>query len=792
MSVLGVDRRALEAIVAALAVSLAAPACKRANEMSQPPVTAIPDTASFENPGGMWMPRQMNEQAATLKTLGVGFDPATLADPTSFPLGAVVSLGGCSASFVSPEGLVVTNHHCVIGALQQNSTPDHNLLALGHLAATRADEKPAGASQRIYVTQAITDVTGEITQGLEGIADPQARYLEIQKRTLAIQQRCEQASAGHSCTVRPFFEGAEYHLTDALEIRDVRLVYAPDAGIGVFGGEVDNWRWPRHTGDFSFFRAYVGKDGKPADPSPDNVPYKPPHHLSIAKDPLKPGDFVMVAGYPGRTNRLSTADEVADAISWRYPRDIERYGETLATLEQLGKQRPELAIKTASRMRRLANYHTNFQGMLEGLQKGGLAEQKSKQQQELRAWIDGDAARKAKYGPVFDELAKIDAENRKTRDRDAVLKEIAENGQLFALALAVATTAGDPTRLGELEAAAQHAARGYDPELDRALLSLALRRAQRLPADVRPDDVIAAFVGDAAKQGDAAIDDAVAKLYTKTKLGDAKARDKLLGTKSPEALAKHKDPFVKAAVALRDSYVQLKTREEVRLGQMALLRPKFVTALREHSKTPIAPDANGTLRITYGTVKGYKPSPDAPAYEPFTTLAQMIAKHTGTEPFNAPARLLAAAKADKGPYLVPELGDVPLDFLADLDITGGNSGSATLNAKGELVGLAFDGNYESIASNWLFIPGITRSIHVDVRFILWVLDAVDEGDHLLKEMGIEPKLAAVGAGDAPPAAAPATAPAPATKPTVSAPATTVPAGAAANTAPAPAAKAHAG
>jgi hypothetical protein len=413
--------------------------------------------------------------------------------------------------------------------------------------------------------------------------------------------------------------------------------------------------------------------------------------------------------------------------------------------------------------------------MLDGLTKGGLAEQKSKQQTELRAWIDGDAARKAKYGAVFDELAVLDAEYRKTRDRDSVLREIGENSQLFALALTAVGVAADPKpeRTTELRAMADGTGRSYDPDLDRALLSLALRRAQKLPADQRPDDVIAAFVGKTdAPADDAAIDAAVAKLYGKTKLGDAKARDKLAAAANPAGIAKQKDAMVKLAIALRPSYDELRSRDETRAGQMALLRPKFVAALREFSKTPLAPDANGTLRITYGTVRGYKPSPDAPAYEPFTTLGQMVAKHTGAEPFNAPARLLAAAKADKGPYAVPALGDVPLDFLADLDITGGNSGSATLNAKGELVGLAFDGNYESIASNWLFIPGITRSIHVDVRFVMWVLDAVDEGDHLLREMGVEPKLPAASAGEAAANGAPAkgattappTTPAPVTAP----------------------------
>lgn len=755
MPAMSVRVRAFSVVLCLLA---AGPSCKPTTSPQPTPDAKADAVVEYENPGGMWMPTQMASHKDTLQTLGLGYDPTSLGDPTAFPLGAVISLGGCSASFVSPKGLVVTNHHCVIGALQNNSSAEHNLLEDGFLAATLADEKPAGAGQRIYVTQAIRDVTGEVTTGLDAIADPQARYAELQKRTKDLQQSCEAKAAGHSCAVRSFFEGAEYYLIDALEIRDVRLVYAPHAGIGVFGGEIDNWRWPRHTGDFSFFRAYVGPDGKPADPSPSNVPYVPPHHLKIASEPLEAGDFVMVAGYPGRTNRLSTAGEVQDAITWRYPRDIERYGETIALLEALAKDRPELAIKSASKLRRLANYHTNFQGMLDGLTKGGLAEQKAKLEAEIQAWIDGDAARKAKYGGVFEQLAALDAEYRKTRDRDATLREIGEASHVLGAALGVAMALHMGKDRSELAPGVEGAMKAYDAELDRATLRLALERATRLPAEQRPDDVLTALLG--KRKGDnweaAAIDAGLAKLYGKTKLADPKAREKLIASKDVAALAKSRDPFVKAAAAMAPAYAESQQRDEIRTGSMAAVRPKFVAALREYVKTPLAPDANSTLRITYGTVRGYKPTADAAVFDPFTTLSQMVAKNTGTAPFAAPARLLTAANADKGPYAVEGLGDVPLDFLADLDITGGNSGSATLNAKGELVGLAFDGNYEAIASNWMFIPGITRSIHVDVRFILWVLDAVDEGDHLLVEMGVTPKLAAVRTGDAPgPAASPA-------------------------------------
>ncbi len=756
--------------IALAVVALAAPgwSCKPTTGTTQKPVPVA--RTAFENPGGMWMPTQMVGHVEQLKSLGLSYDPGALGDPTSFPLGAIVSLGGCSASFVSDEGLVITNHHCVIGALQANSTPENNLLQTGYLAATRADERAAGPAQHIYVTQSLTNVTKEVTDGLEAIAEPKARFAEIQARLGRLEAQCQQAHAGHACSVRPFFEGAEYYLVDALDIRDVRLVYAPDAGVGVFGGEIDNWHWPRHTGDFAMLRAYVGPDGRPADPSPANVPYKPAHRLRVASTPLVAGDFVMVAGYPGRTNRLSTSEEVRDAVAWRYPRDIARFRETIALLERLGKERPELAIKAASRLRRMANYYTNFQGMLEGLQKGGLADQKAKLETDLRAWIAADAARTASYGGVFDELAALDAEHRKSRERDAALREFSENSSMLAAALVLVRPDASAGGAGARTAAERKAQldamfRNYDPELDRALLVLALQRASKLPEGVRPDDVLTAIVGkDLALLGDTAkLEAAVAKLYKASKLDDAKTRAKLIEATKPEALQRSKDSLVRVALALDGAFEAARAREDARSGAMALLRPKFVRALREFSKTPLAPDANGTLRITYGTVRGYKPTPEAAVYQPFSTLTEMLAKNTGTPPFQLPPSVLAAAKAEKTPYVAPELGDVPLDFLADLDITGGNSGSATLNGKGELVGLAFDGNYEAIASNWVFMPGITRSIHVDIRFILWMLDAVDEGDHLLREMGVEPKLAAVKA-DAKSATTPAPAP-PAPTPT---------------------------
>ena len=235
----------------------------------------------------MWIPSQLGSaHAETLKKLGLELDPAQLSDPMAYPLGAIVSLGGCSASFVSPDGLVATNHHCVTGALQYNSTPQQNLLEQGYLAKTRADEKSIGPTGRVYVTQAFKDVTFDVRKDIEAIREDQERHNEIEKRTKALLAACEKDRPTVRCEVAAYDGGAQYLLIERLQIKDVRLVYAPHEGIGNFGGEIDNWRWPRHGGDFSFYRAYVGKDGKPAEYSAENVPFKPRQHLKLATKPL--------------------------------------------------------------------------------------------------------------------------------------------------------------------------------------------------------------------------------------------------------------------------------------------------------------------------------------------------------------------------------------------------------------------------------------------------------------------------------------------------------------------------
>ncbi|MEG0043909.1 MAG: S46 family peptidase, partial [Massilia sp.] len=288
---------------------------------------------------GMWMPQQLPQVAKQLKAAGLKLDPANLTKLTEFPMGAIVSLGGCSASFVSPQGLVVTNHHCVYNSIAVNSTPERDLLANGFLAKTMADELPASPGSRVYVTDEVANVSAQVITPEVAKLTGKARIDAIEKNQKTLVAACEK-DAGYRCTVASFYGGLEFYRLKQLEIRDVRLVHAPASGVGKFGGDTDNWMWPRHTGDYGFYRAYVSKDGKSAEFSKDNVPYQPKHIIKIAKDNPKEGDFVMVLGYPGRTNRHRLPSEVAFTFDWNYPAFIQASSETLAIIDRETKTDP--------------------------------------------------------------------------------------------------------------------------------------------------------------------------------------------------------------------------------------------------------------------------------------------------------------------------------------------------------------------------------------------------------------------------------------------------------------------
>jgi hypothetical protein len=705
---------------------------------------------------GMWMPQQIPALADRLRALGFTGDPNAFADLTGFPMGAIVSLGGCSASFVSPEGLIVTNNHCVQGALQYNSKPERNLMVDGFLAKTKEEELWNGPGSRVFVTVSVKDVTAEIMGKIDPKITDRKRYDVVEQRVKAQTAACEKG--GLRCNVAPFFEGMKWYEIGQMEIQDVRLVYSPAQGIGNFGGETDNWQWPRHTGDFSFYRAYVSKDGKAVPFSKENVPYRPKHFLKVSPKGASPGELVFVAGYPGRTARLNPYAEVKETVEWSLPRSIKRATDRIAILEALGKDDKETALKVAQSIRGLNNGLTKNKGVLQGMVKGGLLAEKEAQEKEFVAWIAAEPARKAKYGEILPAITQILAERAKTRERDALLAEMsgimgsalgsAQNLYRFSIEKpkkdADRDVAFQERNWQRMRDSQERAQRTLSPKADRALMKYALADIAKLPVGLRIDPLdkeIGLTPGmpeaDAAKACDAWLE----KLYAGTKMYDKDFRMSLFDKTTADQVAT-KDSMILLAAALYPMQEANREKAKERSGANYRLGPPYAEALLAKAGGLVSPDANSTLRVTYGTVKGVEPR-DGLFYLPQTTLKGILEKATGTGEFNAPKAELDAIKAVLGgkptPYLDPKLKDVPVDFLSNVDTTGGNSGSATLNSAGELVGLLFDGTFDTVASDYLFDKEKTRSIQVDSRNMLWVMTEVDKATNLLVEMGFPAK-----------------------------------------------------
>ena len=695
---------------------------------------------------GMFTPEQLPQIAAEMREAGLELDPEMLSDLTGFPMGAVVSLGGCSASFVSPEGLVVTNHHCARGSVQYNSTAENNYLENGFLAATMGAELPAAPGSRIYVTTEFSDVTQRVREGTEALA-PNARYDEVDQRTKDITAECER-EAGYRCRVASYYGGAQYKLIKQLEVRDVRLVYAPADAVGKYGGDVDNWMWPRHTGDFSFYRAYVAPDGSSADYAEENVPYRPDHHLKVSAAGLDDGDFVMVAGYPGSTSRYAMLAEVENTFDWNYPTFQTLLTDWIGTIETAAPAGSDARVKYESRLASLNNYEKNLRGQIEGARRVGLIERRRAREEALAAWIAADSSRAA-YGPAIADLAELSQESA-TAARTGFWYGNATRAQLLGVAQRLYRLAKErekPNAQREsgyqerdmtfFRQGLQALDRRYDAAVDKAEWELFLAGYLAQPQAER----VAVFddaLGLTGVSDPARLDAILDPYYADTVLADGDTRLALMDASVAELEASD-DPFMKLAVALYDYEQGLETAAEERAGRALALRPAYMEAITqwqsEQGQLPY-PDANSTLRITFGNVMGGSPF-DGMEYLPFTTLEGITQKDTGEDPFNAPARELALIEAkDYGSYELDSIGSVPVNYLSDLDVTGGNSGSATLNAQGELVGLLFDGTFESVNSDWDFDPRTTRSIHVDTRYMLWVMEKVDGATNLIEEMDI--------------------------------------------------------
>jgi len=710
---------------------------------------AILSTAAHADEG-MWMPQQLPQVAKQLKAAGLKLDPAALTKLTEFPMGAIVSLGGCSASFVSPQGLVATNHHCVYNSVAVNSTPERDLLANGFLARTLAEELPAAPGSRVFVTREVRNVSDKIISAEVAKLSGKQRIDGIEKNEKSMVAECEK-DPGHRCTVASYYGGLEFYLIKQLEIRDVRLVHAPPAGVGKFGGDTDNWMWPRHTGDYGFYRAYVSRDGKAADYSKDNVPYMPKQVLKLAREGVKEGDFIMALGYPGRTNRHRLPSEVAFTFDWSYPAFVKASGETLAIIERETKNDPAAKLKYAGRVANVNNYYKNRKGMLNSYEGSDFLARKTREHADLKAWVHASPARNTEFGADIAQVEQLIAQRDAQTRRDFYLGS--SSPRLLSTAVSLYRLANESTKpnaarkagyqerdLPRFQSGIAAIERTYDEKVDKALVLNSLVKYAAQPKAERSANFDAALgIKDGMSEADlkALLD----TLYAGSKLGNKDERAAWL-KKTPAEFQASNDSFLKAAVAMYEAGLKHEAEDEELAGKIQQAYATYMKAkiaFMQSKGQAVYPDANSTLRVTFGRISGREHGADGTgSWSAFTTVKGVAAKATGEGEFNAPVAQLAAIKAkDFGKFVDPKLKTVPVNYLATLDITGGNSGSAALNAKGEFIGLAFDGTLDSIISDWDFNKANTRDIQVDVRYILWNMKHVDHADNLLKEMGVE-------------------------------------------------------
>jgi hypothetical protein len=723
-----VNRMRFRSIVAtALATALIAPVFVQAEE-------------------GMWPIDELKKlDFKRLEKMGLELEAKEIFDGKGGGIaGAIVSLGGGTGSFVSPEGLILTNHHVAFTALQRASSEEHNYIEEGFNAESLEDEIPAHG-YRAYVLLDIKDVTKKVLGAVDdGMSDVE-RYEAIEQRIKEIVEEAER-DRDVECSVEDFFDGMIYKLFTYFTIKDIRIAYAPPRAIGNYGGDIDNWMWPRHTGDFSFLRAYVSPDGSSADYAEENMPYSPPVHLAVSTAGVKEGDYTMILGYPGRTMRYRTSNSVAHHQEYNYPSRIAMFGDLIAIYQEAAAADPGVAIKVASYDQMLNNSMKNYQGMLEGFEKAGLLQNKLREEAEFTAWLEGNKKMKEKYGHILPSIAALYQDNRTFREKSQIIGIMHFPSLLLRAGSTLSRWSEEKEKpdldrepgfqerdVPRLEQGLRMIDMNYDRETDKKVLKYFLMAALELPADQRILAVDAIVEG--AESPEESVDAFIEKLYANTKLESADERQRMFGLSREELMAE-KDAFVAFAGDLLVERKELEERDKAFAGALNKLRPGLIEAYSEWKGGALYPDANSTMRLTYGTVQGYSPR-DAVEYDYITTLSGVIEKCTGEDPFDCPPKLVELhEKRIFGSYIDQIKGDMPVDFLSTCDITGGNSGSPILNGRGEVIGSAFDGNYESISADYIFNDELTRAINVDVRYILFVLEKFSGARYLLDEMTI--------------------------------------------------------
>lgn len=679
---------------------------------------------------------------------GLKIDPKEIYNPDGISLvDALVNIGGCTGSFISADGLIITNHHCAFGAIARSSTIEKNYLENGFYAKGLEEEIPA-SGYTCRITESYEDVSAQILDAVKNISDPAERVRTITKKMKELADAASNEKESLTAEVSEMFAGKTYVLFKYRIIRDVRLVYAPPQSIGNFGGETDNWVWPRHTGDFSIMRAYVSKDGKAETFSKENVPFNPKKFLKINPNGVEEGDFVFILGYPGRTYRHRPSQYLKYQQNYLLPYTAELYNYAIETLQQLGKGNKEFALATANRIKSLANTAKNFQGKLKGLKKINLVAQKEDEEKQLQDFINSDTELKTKYGNLFEKIDTVFANVNETAQAELWLRQIFNLSPTLSLANFVFNYAEqiqkpDSERWNQFQeknlkqtlSNLKNTWSVYNKEYEEKILTKMFNDAKNFSNGSRITTIDQMLTGINSNSYD------VFNKFINSTIIDSKILEEeyfnSLLNKNFQELSSSDDPLLNFVNQVRIQNKNVTEKNERNEGELNKLYGELVDVKILWKKTNFIPDANSTLRLTYGYIKGYNPA-DAAYMEPFTTIDGIIEKNsTGSEDFAIPDKLRTLYdKKDFGKYASTKLNNLPVAILYNMDTTGGNSGSPILDTHGELIGVNFDRAYEATINDFAWNESYSRSIGVDIRYVLWVLDKFSGAENLLKEIGV--------------------------------------------------------
>lgn len=693
---------------------------------------------------GMWVPmflKQLNIKDMQKKGFKLSADDIYSLNQASLKDAIIIFGGGCTGEIVSPEGLIFTNHHCGYGSIQKVSTIEHDYLTDGFWSKNKEEEIPIEGLSVKFMRN-MSDVTAQMLAGINDTMTESERGKVLAKNEKEIIKK-ETEGNDYQVLIRNFFAGNEYYMVVYEVFTDIRLVGTPPEAVGKFGADTDNWMWPRHTGDFSIFRVYTAPDGKPANYAKENVPMKSKWHLPISIKDTKPGDFAFIMGNPGSTQRFLTSYGIDLAINESNPTIVKIRTVKLDVMREFMAADPTVRLQYSSKFAGVANYWKYFQGQTKALKANKVADVKRNIEADFQAWADADPVRKAKYGTVLADFKKAYELTKEYNLSNWYFREAFYRGsellpfaaRFSQLGTLLSADSVDQSKVDATIARLRESMAGhfkdYSLPLDQKMFGETMRLYYwGVPANQLPGELTKY-----AQKYEGNFTAWASDVYAKSNFTTPEKVTALLDNPCADKI--NNDPAIKLWNAIFDTYREMQPKTAPANEMLAKAERLYVAGLREKDpNVKYYPDANFTMRLTYGNIGGYRAA-DAVDYKFYTTTDGILEKEEPTNPeFVVPAKLKELIQnKDFGPY-TNKKGEMPVGFLSDNDITGGNSGSPIMNAQGHLIGLAFDGNWEAMSGDISFDKNLQKTINVDIRYVLFIIDKLGGAQNIIDELTI--------------------------------------------------------